>query len=791
MPPKFFKKRNYATAIPKTDKINYSATFLIIVESPSKCKKIEGFLGSDYCCIASKGHIRTIDGMKSIDTKGSFEPTFTIIDEKKQQVEFMREVIGRFSKSNIILASDDDREGEAIAWHICQTFGLSVETTPRIIFHEITENAIRKAVATPGRINMNLVQAQHARQVLDIIVGFKISPFLWKYLFHDKSNSLSAGRCQTPALRLVYDNEKEKREIETKYKTTGLFFEKNLGFDLNQEFDAESKVIEFLEKSKTFSYSLSVGSQKPSKRTAPKPFTTSRLLQTSSNVLHISPKETMSLCQQLYQEGHITYMRTESAKYSGVFIDQCKKHILSQYQRSEYIGEVGLLENKDNNNPHEAIRVTHIENHSINTENGRLASMYKLIWRNSIESCMSDAVFNITSIKISAPLECHYSTTIESPVFLGWKIIEEKVDMTKLQSEASAQILYFKSIEACKKSFTYKKIETQFVARNKHQHYTEATLIQKLEELGIGRPSTFATIVDTIQDRGYVSRTNVEGTVVKCKDFCLIKNVLEIKEKEKTFGNEKNKLVLQNVGLLTIEFLVQHFENMFAYGYTKSMEDQLDEVSNGTQADWSSICKQCYEEIKTLAKPMAKLEKQTYKLDDENDFVFEKYGPVIKHKLEDGTLQYRPVKKTINIDLEVLKTGGYKTDDLLEIKTDVLGIHKGQNVILKSGKYGPYIEHGETKISIKSIDKPLDQITLDDVVPLLNGEKVDKNILKKLSETMSVRRGKFGNYVFYKSESMTKPSFFNIKKFAGCPISCESETLIQWIQEKYIDKTKK
>jgi len=195
MPPKFYKKKFYpnSPAAPKTDKINYSATFLIIVESPSKCKKIESFLGTDFCCIASKGHIRTIEGLKSIDTKGSFEPTFTIIDEKKAHVDFMHEVISKFSKSNIILASDDDREGEAIAWHICKVFGLSVETTTRIVFHEVTEQAIKKAVTSPGRINMNLVQAQHARQVLDIIVGFKISPYLWRYLFHDKANSLSAG----------------------------------------------------------------------------------------------------------------------------------------------------------------------------------------------------------------------------------------------------------------------------------------------------------------------------------------------------------------------------------------------------------------------------------------------------------------------------------------------------------------------------------------------------------------------------------------------------------------------
>jgi len=786
MPPKFYKKKFYpnSPAAPKTDKINYSATFLIIVESPSKCKKIESFLGTDFCCIASKGHIRTIEGLKSIDTKGSFEPTFTIIDEKKAHVDFMHEVISKFSKSNIILASDDDREGEAIAWHICKVFGLSVETTTRIVFHEVTEQAIKKAVTSPGRINMNLVQAQHARQVLDIIVGFKISPYLWRYLFHDKANSLSAGRCQTPALRLVYDNDCEKKVIETKYKTVGLFFAKNATFDLSKEFDSPEQVLEFMEKSKTHNYELSVGSHKQSRRSPPKPFTTSRLLQSASSSLHIGPKETMSLAQQLYQEGHITYMRTESAKYSSVFLDQCKKFITATYEKSEYIGDLAVLENKDINNPHEAVRVTHISMSAINSDNGRLVSLYKLIWRNSVESCMSEAVYNCTPIKITAPLDTHYSTIVESPLFLGWKIVGERTDVTELQNLASSQILYFETIQKSKKPFTHNVVESSFVARNKHQHYTEATLIHKLEELGIGRPSTFATIVDTIQERGYVLRTNVEGSKHVCKDFTLTKNVLEIKEKEKTFGNETNKLILQNVGRLTVEFLIQHFENMFSYGYTKTMEDKLDEVSSGSAADWAGLCKQSYQEIAELAKPLAKLEKQTYSLDAENDFVFEKYGPVIRRKLIDGSFEYKPVKKEMSINLEVLKTGGYSADDLIEIKNGLLGQYEGADVYLKSGKFGPYVECGDKRESVKSLEKPLDQIVLEDVLPLLQGEeKQDKNILRKITDDMSVRRGKFGNYVFYKTAQMAKPEFINIKKFKECPITCAPELLIKWTTE--------
>jgi DNA topoisomerase-1 len=787
MPPKFYKKKPYAT--PKTENVNYSATFLIIVESPSKCKKIESFLGTDYCCIASKGHIRTLDGLKSIDTKGTFEPSFTIIDEKKAHVEFMREVIGRFSKSNIILASDDDREGEAIAWHICKVFCLPIETTPRIIFHEITESAIRKAVGSPGRINMNLVYAQHARQVLDVIVGYKISPFLWKYLYHNKSNSLSAGRCQTPALRLVYDNEKEKKVLEKKYKTIGKFFSTNTQFELNYEFDKEEEIMKFLDDSKVFKYALTVGDKKQSKSSPPKPFTTSRLLQVASNTLHISPKETMSLCQQLYQEGYITYMRTESAKYSPVFLEQCKKHIIGLYEKTEYVGNLSVLENKDINNPHEAIRVTHISTSSIKTDNVRLASMYKVIWKNSIESCMSESVSDYVTIKITAPLEKWYSSSIETPVFLGWKMISEKSDITELQSIAGSQILRFQSIEKSGVAFTHNTVESSFVGRNKHQHYTEATLIHKLEELGIGRPSTFATIVETIQERGYVLRTDVEGEKFKCKDFLLTENVLTINEKEKIFGNEKNKLVLQNVGLITVEFLIQNFENMFSYNYTKNMEDKLDEVSTGKQGDWATICKQCYQEIKDMSKPLAKIEKQVYSIDEEHVFVFEKYGPVIRSKNESGEFEYKPVKKTMDIDLDVLKSGGYSVDDLIEIKNGLLGIHEGKEVYLKSGKYGPYVECGEKRESVKGIEKTVDQITLEDILPLLTVEKQDKNILRKLNDEMSVRRGQFGNYVFYKSEHMTKPEFINIKKFKGCTITCDAEVLIKWALENRIIKS--
>jgi len=787
MPPKFFK-RTYKKTMDKTSSHLETAKYLIIVESPSKCSKIEGYLGPEYCCIASKGHIREVDGIKSIDTKKTYEATFSIIEEKKAHVETMRKVIENFSKRNIILASDDDREGEAISWHICKTFDLPIETTQRIIFHEITKPAVQRAIENPTIINMNLVHAQHARQVLDIIVGFRVSPFLWKYLYNNKSNSLSAGRCQTPALRLVYDNEKEKNAgIETKYKTVGVFFPRRIPFELNYEFDTDLEVIDFLEKSKLHRHVLTLGSPKDASKSAPKPFHTSRLLQVANNVLHISPKETMSLCQILYQSGYITYMRTESSQYSKPFLEQSEKFILGEYKSDKYLADFSKLENKDASNPHEAIRVTHLETKNItNIEDTRLASMYKLIWRNTLESCMSDATYKTTKVTISAPLEKQYQYMVEIPIFLGWKTVTNKLD-DEAQNEGTGLLLYLQSIEKSSQPVQYQNIECTVVVRNKHQHYTEASLIHKLEELGIGRPSTFASIVETIQERGYVKKVNIEGTLTKCTEFKLIDKNIEKTVKEKVFGNEKNKLVIQPTGILTVEFLIQNFEQLFSYEYTKNMESQLDFISSGKEKEWSTICSNCDNEIKELSKTLKNISKQSYILDETHEVVFQAYGPSIKHTLEDGTIEYLATKKEMKIDLEKLKNKEYSMDDLIELKNNCLGKYEGEDLLIKNGKFGPYVEWGSKRESIKEIKKALNEITMEDIEKFLNdvSGKKEKNVLRVLNENLSVRKGKFGAYVYYKRKDMSKPEFLNIKKFNEGFMTCEIDTLIDWLTVTY------
>ena len=612
-------------------KINYNngAIYLIIVESPSKCQKIEHFLGSDYQCIASIGHLRNITGLSSIDTKNDFKPTFSIINEKEKHIENMKKVISNFRPENIILASDDDREGEAIAWHICEIFNLNIKTTKRIIFHEITKQAITQAVQNPTVINMNLVQAQLARQILDIIVGYRVSPYLWKYLYNDKTNSLSAGRCQTPALNLIYENHlKQNEEPDKKYKTTGFFTAKKLEFSLNKDFYDNNEIEEFLKCTIDFKHMLSIQSPKESEKSSPIPFQTSKLLQTASNVLHYSPKQTMEICQKLYQGGYITYMRTESTKYSNTFISKACEYIEKNYSK-EFIGNTYKIKNTDSNNPHEAIRVTNIHLRTLsNDSDKKLNALYKLIWKNTLQSCMANAKYKVIKLNITAPNEHYYTSSIESPIFLGWKVIDESKSLEELQSIANGLLFY---LQQSNKVVYYDKILTSLSISNKNPHYSESSLIQKLEHIGIGRPSTYASIVHTLLERKYVLKQDVPGKEIETNTYILEKTKLQIKNEKKTFCQEKSKLVIQPLGILSLEFLVSSFENLFSYDYTKNMESELDLISNGEfNNEWNQLCKNCYSEISEYGKLLKKLSKATFPINDNYNLLFEKNGPVLQ-----------------------------------------------------------------------------------------------------------------------------------------------------------------
>ena len=788
MPPRYKKTFSKKT---KTEFNKENAKWLVIVESPSKCAKIESYLGPDYKCIASKGHIRNIEGLKSIDTKKDYSVKFSILPEKRGHVHTMQSIISQFSKTQIILATDDDREGEAIAWHICDVFELPVDTTQRIIFHEITKTAIQNAVKTPKTVDMNLVKAQHARQVLDMLVGFKISPILWKYLYSDKENSLSAGRCQTPALRLVYDNEIERKNgkgVEYKYKILGNFFSKNIEFQLNKDFTKKEDVLQFMQKSIDFNYEIAIGSPKETINHSPNPFNTSNLLQTASNLLHLSPKDTMGYCQILYQDGHITYMRTESTKYSKDFLTEAKKYIQNKFGE-KYIGTLNKLENHAGN-PHEAIRATHIEQSNVSYTDKRIVSLYKLIWSNTVNSCMADAINDVVNVNITAPDDAMYTNKVEIPLFLGWKKNKEfgTANPISEQNTGKGLLLFFETVLKSKSPIVYNSIESIVSFYNKHSHYTESSLIKELENMGIGRPSTFSMLVDTIQERGYVKKTNIEGEKFSCLEYKLIGKKIEELKKEKIVGNEKNKLVIQPIGIIIVEFLTKHFDTMFSYDYTKQMEDKLDIISNGNEV-WNVICSDCNTTIKTLIKPISKLSKEAYKLDEEHEVVFAKFGATIRTKNSSGEIEYKPIKKEVNIDFERLKNGNYKLDDLLDSTQRSLGKYQENEIMIKIGRYGNYLEWGETKKSLNDWDGNLNNIRLDEAIDFINGNGLRKppniKIVRVLNDSLIISNGKFGEYAFYKTANMTKPKFLNIKKFKEGFLTCEPHVIIDWLKEKY------
>lgn len=744
-------------------------TKLVIVESNAKCKKIESYLGKGYKVVASFGHIRGItDGLKAIDMQNNFTPTYNLLPTKKKYINSLRKSIK--SSSEVILATDDDREGEAIAWHICKTFNLPL-TTKRIKFREITKSAIKKAIENPGIINMNTFRAQQSRQILDLLVGFKLSPLLWKHISRNSQNGLSAGRCQTPALRLIYDREIEinNSKGEKVYDTLGEFEINKLKYEykLNHHHTDEKKMEEFLCESVEFVHKLEIKEEKETTKLAPKPFTTSLLQQKSSNELHISPKQTMRLAQTLYENGWITYMRTDCNKYSKEFVGKAEKYIIDKYGNKyttpSTLEKHILNKTKSNDNTvqeaHEAIRPTDINRciHSCKPEGKvteREIRLYKLIWNNTVESLMVDARYNSISSSITSPEKHLYRNTQEQVVFPGWKIVRGYEKENK----------YYKNLlKVNNKNVKYEKVSSKVTIKNLKSHYSEAKLVQLLEEKGIGRPSTFSSLIDKIQERKYVLKQDVKGKKIECIDFELIKDELEEIEDERVFGNENNKLVIQHIGIMVLEFLMLHFSNIFEYDYTKNMEDNLDLIENGKML-WHSLCESCNVEIDNLSKKIKK-ERETYTIDDNHTYMIGKYGPVIKCEIGDNTT-WKKIKK--DIDLNKLKSGKYKLEDIIDNTSTTnnrnLGKYKEKDVILKKGKYGNYISYNGKNSSIKHIRKEYNIIGIEDIVGVLEGKvSSNPNVIRKISDEISIRKGKYGPYVMYINKDMKKPQFIKIK----------------------------
>ena len=813
-----------------------TTTSLVIVESPAKCKKIEEYLGPGYKCVATFGHLRQLTSLKAIDYNNHFETKYENVDDPKKakHIEFLRKEI--ISADDVILASDGDREGEAIAWHVCSMFDLNVSTTKRIIFNEITETAIQHAVRNPTIINMNLVHSQQARQILDLLVGFTISPLLWKYISKNSENSLSAGRCQTPALKIIYENQQEINNSPGNkvYNTTGYFSNKCIPFDLNKHYENETDMSDFLENSADFDHIYTRTEPSRIFKQQPEPLTTSRIQQVASNEMHISPKETMKICQTLYEGGYITYMRTDSKKYSKDFIESAKKYIIKNYIQEKYIhtkidelfnshddtvttttrekpSKKEKISNKTKEiapqEAHEAIRPTDIMLKDVPSDmEPREKKLYKLIWETTLESCMSSAEYFSFTSSISAYNKSKYTHSSETSDFLGWKIVKNKLDKEENNNKEYHYLLQLKQ----NISLTFKKITSTVTIKNTKQHYTEAKLVQLLEENGIGRPSTFATLIDKIQERGYVKKEDVKGKQIVCKDFELEDDVLTETNTTREFGNEKGKLVVQQLGIIIMEFLDKNFNELFNYEYTKNMEDDLDKISKGEKI-WYNTCESCLQELTVLCEKLKDEKKHEIKIDDTHFYMIGKYGPVIKCiKKNDGIkagqekdkdiVTFIPVKK--DIDLQKLERGEYKLEDVIEYtKNDNVcaGKYQGFDLLLKKGKYGLYASWGENTKSLSCFgNRPMENITYEDILEIIeknkdndkdttdsNKKSFTANIIRKLNDNISIRNGKFGDYIFYKTSKMTKPQFLKLGGFKEDYKSCDKTAILEWVQTEY------
>ena len=861
-------KRVTATVSKEREKIRIANTpYLVILESPSKCKKIEKYLGFQYKCIASNGHIRGLTKIRRNRNKTSvaveYTPIFDILPEKAAHVEYMRSIITYFlpTPENIFIATDDDREGEAIGWHICQTFGLPLDKVRRMIFHEITEKVIQDAARNTIRVRMEIVLAQQARQMLDQMVGFEISPLLTRRLSASHKDPLSAGRCQTPALRFVYDkmtsNTANSQEIE--YRVVGSFFSQatsasSFPFPLTATLteSLQEKTVEtFLTLSKTFAHEMTLGKPTIRSTAPPAPFNTSRLLQYTSNRWNMSPKKTMEYCQLLYQHGYITYMRTESSKYSDVFIDQVGKYLstLSIGLREDYttlLHEPGI-------NPHEAIRVTDIRVPILDTlflddaysviDKKRIMDVYDAIWKRSIQSCMKPYEYKHVDIFFSAPQEKRYHRSLEIPIAEGFTrfscipesgeleidnslTVSEKKKVQTLQEKQIQMNGLYLFLQSAKSPIKCMQIEAifQLQDKKKSRYYTESSLIQTLEEHGIGRPSTYALLVDTIQERGYVKKQDIDGILINGYHYILA-NSGEISRtsQEKRFGQEKNKLVLQELGKIVMETLLPTFDPIFSYHFTKEMESKLDAISSVSSSleNPFEICKEMETTLKIHTEKWKKEMQEKYEIDDKYELFFSRKGAFIREKKtgsdkkgdtnlssdeeeeEEAEERIKGLRRVRNIklDMEKLKKKEYTLEELLEIPREFLGHYQEKEIRLKTGKFGAYILWGEETLKC-TIKKEIWSITLEDIIVFLQEKQKglemksvemtkspeNKDILRILSDTIEIRSGRFGAYIYHRvtntSSKKTKP-FYNLKLFPGDWRICEKTELLEWIEKTY------
>ena len=733
---------------------------LVIVESPAKAKTIQNYLGDDYKVMSSYGHIRDLKKKNFGIDLDTFQPEYEI---PKDKASIVKELKAAASKAeNVWLASDEDREGEAISWHLAEVLNLPIQDARRIVFHEITKPAILNAIKNPRAIDINLVDAQQARRVLDRIVGFKLSPVLWRKV----KPSLSAGRVQSVAVKLIVEREREiqKFKSESNFRVTAEFNINGSTFraELNRRFPTADKAREFLEACKGSDFKISDITVHPQKRMPAPPFTTSTLQQEAARKFGFPVSLTMSLAQQLYESGLITYMRTDSVNLSSLCVNACKD-VISRTLGKEYSKpRKYVTHSKGAQEAHEAIRPTDMQNDAIEGS-PQAQRLYKLIWQRTIACQMSDAITEKTTVDISIKgHEEKFTATGEVVKFDGFlRVYRESHDNEDANSEN-------RTLPAIKKDDCPEAEEITATQRfSQHPpRYNEAGLVHKMEELGIGRPSTYAPIISTIQQRQYVTRGDKEGTERKY-DVITLKggNITETTKTEIT-GAERNKLFPTDVGIVVTDFLDENFPEIMDYNFTADVEKQFDEVAEGKK-EWTGLMHDFYENFepqveKTLAdKSGHKAGERQLGIDPQSGRpVFVKigrYGPMVQ--IGQAGDEEKPVFATMK---KGQSTETLTLEEALELfkLPRTLGEFEDKEVSVGAGRFGPYIKHDGKYVSLPKDEDPL-KVSLEKAVELIlaKREAEAKRFIKSFEEDpeMEILNGPYGPYISYKKKNYRLP----------------------------------
>lgn len=744
---------------------------LVIVESPAKAKTIEKFLGKDYKVLSSYGHIRDLKKKEFSINTDTFEPDYEIPAEKKKLVSELKQ---EAKKADMVwLASDEDREGEAISWHLYEVLGLKPEHTKRIVFHEITKNAILRAIEHPRDIDINLVNAQQARRVLDRIVGFKLSPVLWRKV----KPALSAGRVQSVAVRLIVEREREIQAFhsEASFRVTAVFSTTDtdgrpaeIRAELNTRFKTEDEAKAFLEKCRHAEFTVQDITTRPMKKSPAPPFTTSTLQQEAARKLGFTVAQTMMVAQRLYESGFITYMRTDSVNLSSLAIGTSREAI-TQLMGERYVQTRQFTtKSKGAQEAHEAIRPTYMEHQTIEADSAE-RRLYDLIWKRTIASQMADAELEKTTATIALTgMSETFVATGEVVTFDGFlRVYRESLDDEETEDES-------RLLPPLKKG---QKLDCgRIVAQERFtQHpprYTEASLVRKLEELGIGRPSTYAPTISTIQQRGYVEKGDKPGEERTYKVLTLSGGRLTTATRSETAGSEKGKLLPTDVGTVVNDFLLQYFPGIMDYNFTASVEKEFDEVAEGDK-QWTALIRQFYGEFEPMVEQtlavktehkVGERELGTDPVSGRPVFVkIGRFGPVVQIGSADDEEKPRFAQINKGQSIETITL-----DEALELfkLPRTLDDYEGKPVIIGTGKFGPYVRHDGKFISLPKGADPM-TFSYDEAVELILAKRAAEaqKHIKRFDEEpeLEILNGRYGPYITYKGNNYRLPKTLKVE----------------------------